>query len=166
MRVFKVWIVLVVLTLPNPTSYTIYVQCRASVCGLCLHPDGQIYSGCFTSRSKRTTPLLLWGSGLSSGGAGSPPAAPWEWWWLGPSTSCLASLGGSTWCRHQRRRRQKETRDEAFLSGGITQVSVLSTPWALIAEEISFSTTLSLLITNVTYKCSEAILIQSDFQVI
>lgn len=90
---------------------------------LCL----QSYSVWFPSRAKRTTPPLFRGSALSSSGCGSPPAAPWEWWWLGRRSSSLASLGGSTWLRYQRRR-QKETHDEALLSGEHQQVTGWS--WA------------------------------------
>lgn len=87
----------------------------------------QCYSVWFPSRAKRTTPPLR-GSGLSSSGCGSPPAAPWEWWWLDRRGSSLASLGGSTWLRYQRRRRQKETHNEALLSGEHQQVTGWS--WA------------------------------------
>lgn len=113
-----------------------------------LPPSRQSYSVWFISRAKRTTPALLRGSGLSSGGCGSPPAALWEWWWLGRRTSSLASLGGSTWLRQQRRR-QKETHDEAFLQGQAQEGNgaELSTLWPLISESVCerFGSTLGFL---------------------
>lgn len=105
--------------------FLIQLSCKYYICtvqssSLCVKwiCPVQTYSVGFPSRAKRTTALLLRGSALSSSGCGSPPAAPWEWWWPGRRGSSLASLRGSTWLRHQGRGRQKETHDEAFLSGG------------------------------------------------
>lgn len=144
----------------------IYSTEQSSLCK--VHLRLQSYSVWFPSRAKRTTPPLLRGSALSSSGCGSPPAAPWEWWWLGRRSSSLASLGGSTWLRYQRRRRQKETRDEALLSGEHQQVTGWSwaepsTLWPLISEDkasLWVTHFASLLITNTTWKCLTAILIQ------